>query len=236
MTPPPPTGRLTGEIALVTDSALGAGRAIARRFAAEGAHVALSGADQASGEALAAELTATGALAAFRAADLADEDACTTLVDWVVEEYGGLTVLVHDLGDADNDPARHDAAVHDLAAEPWERILRTDLAAAAWLARAAIGAMLDAEHGVVITVAPGGPEQPTHGHAATAAARAGLAALTRSIATDYADESIRANLVRVGAAATDDDVAAAACFLSGREARAVTGVDLPVGELPTVAG
>ena len=77
--------RLADELALVTGSTSGIGRAIALRFAAEGAHVVVHGRDEARGDAAVREIRDHGGHAVFIAADLADEAACADLVEAPVE-------------------------------------------------------------------------------------------------------------------------------------------------------
>ncbi|WP_208028482.1 SDR family NAD(P)-dependent oxidoreductase [Rhabdothermincola sediminis] len=252
-------GRLAGEIALVTGATGDIGRAIATRFATEGAIVAVTGCDAARGAGLVEEITAAGGTAVYRAADLSIEGECADLVAWVVEELGGLTVLVNNAATS----ATSDAAVHDLDTAAWDAILRVDLSAAMWLCRAAIGPMLDAQHGAIVNISPSAAARGSPGHAASLAAKGGLNALTRSIALDYAAERIRANSISPGHIVPDDhdrdpiprspgeleampatrlgrpdDIAHAALYLASKEAAFVTGIDLPVdgGSTVTRAG
>src|SRR3954464_2336413 len=88
-------GRLDGERALVTGSTSGIGKAIAIRFAAEGAAVAVHGRDQARGDAVMRTIRDAGGEAMFVAAGLAEETACTDLVGAAAAALGGLSVLVN---------------------------------------------------------------------------------------------------------------------------------------------
>lgn len=242
-------GRLAGQVALVTASTTGIGRAVALRFAAEGAHVAVTGRNEVRGRAVVDEITAAGGSGAFRAADPGQgAEACRDLVEWVVEEFGGLTVLVNNAAD-DN----HDAPIHDLDPLEWDRIVRVNLSAAAVLSREAIGPMLDAEGGTIINISSGAARHGTPGHAAYSASKGGLDALTRAIAVDYGRDHIRCNAISAGYVLDDvrdreltterraaleaahltrlgvpDDIATAAVFLASAEAAFVTGVVLPV--------
>lgn len=250
------SGRLAGEIAVVTGSTAGIGRAIALRFATEGASVVVTGRDRARGEAVVRDVVAAGGRAELRVADLEREEDCDALVDWAVEELGGVTVLVNNAATTDV----IDSAVHDMRAEVWDQVLRVDLAAAAWMCRAAIGAMLDVGHGAIVNISSRAGRQGIPAHAAYTAAKGGLEALTRSIAVDYADDDIRCNaiapgyvlnevrdrdltperraalharhLTRIG---TADDVANAALFLASDEASWITGVTLAVDGGSTIA-
>lgn len=250
------SGRLDGEVALVTGSTAGIGRAIASVFAREGARVVVTGRDQRRGESAVSEIVEAGGHAVFHPADLTEEADCTSLVDWTVEELGGLTVLVNNAAISD----AADASVHDMSSPAWDRILRVDLTAAAWMCRDSIGSMLDAGHGTIVNISSRASLQGITAHAAYSAAKGGLDALTRSIAVDYADRGIRCNsiapgyvlnerrdrdlsdqrraqldarhLTRVG---TARDVANAALFLASDESDWITGITLPVDGGSTIA-
>jgi NAD(P)-dependent dehydrogenase (short-subunit alcohol dehydrogenase family) len=239
--------RLAGERAIVTGSTSGIGRAIALEFAAEGAEVVVTGRDAARGAAVVDEAVAAGGTATFIAAELTDEDAVAALVDVAVGRLGGLTVLVNNAAGGGGP----DAAVADLSTAAWEAILRVDLTAPMWLCRAAIPHMRTAGHGAIVNVSSRQAERASAGLAAYVAAKGGLNALTRSIAVDYARDSIRCNtispgyvlndrrdadisperreryermhLTRLGTAA---DIAHAAVYLASREAEFVTGINL----------
>jgi NAD(P)-dependent dehydrogenase (short-subunit alcohol dehydrogenase family) len=238
---------MAGELALVTGSTSGLGRAIAVEFAAQGARVVVTGRDERRGDAVVAEIDAAGGMSTFLAADLSSEAACSSLVGDAVEFLGGLTVLVNNAAGA----VSGDAAVGDLATDTWEAILRVDLTAPMWLCRGAIAPMRTAGHGSIVNISSRQAERASKGFAAYVAAKGGLNALTRAIAVDYADDHIRCNtispgyvlndrrdaditperrqryegmhLTRLGVAA---DVAHAAVYLASRESEFVTGVNL----------
>ncbi len=244
--------RLRGEIAVVTGSTAGIGRAIAVEFAAQGARVVVSGRDRERGAAAVAaarKAASTGdGYAAFVPAELTDEDACSALVNATVEQFGGLTVLVNNAAGAGDD-----GAVTDLATSAWEEILRVNLTAPMWLCRAALPHMRAAGHGAIVNISSRQGERASRGLAAYIASKGGLNALTRSIAVDYAADNIRCNTISPGyvlnerrdADLTDErrarleamhltrlgraaDVAHAAVYLASRESELLTGVNLPL--------
>ncbi len=254
--PAPSNGRLDGRVAIVTGSTAGIGREIATVFAAEGAHVVVTGRNEARGRAVVADIGASDGTAAFRATDLEREDDCRELVDWAVEEFGGVSVLVNNAATSDSP----DSAVHDMTTDAWERILRVDLTAAAWMCRAAIGAMLDADRGSIVNISSRAGLEGIPAHAAYSAAKGGLDSLTRSIAVDYADRNIRCNAIAAGYVLNDvrdrditaerraqldarhltrvgtaRDVAYAALFLASDESDWITGITLPVDGGSTIA-
>jgi NAD(P)-dependent dehydrogenase (short-subunit alcohol dehydrogenase family) len=243
--------RLAGERALVTGATSGIGRAVARRFAAEGAAVVVSGRDPERGRAVVEEIRADGGTAELVLADLGVEAECSRLVAESAAALGGLTVLVNNAVAAVVD--EQDGPAADLTTAAWEATLRVNLSAPMWLCRAAIPHLLTAGHGSIVNVSSRQAERAAPGFTAYIASKSGLNGLTRAIAVDYARHGIRCNtispgyvlndrrdatlsaerrarlegmhLTRLGAA---DDVAHAAVFLASREAEFLTGINLPL--------
>ena len=246
-----PAVRLEGEIALVTGSTSGIGKAIATAFAAEGARVVVTGRDPERGAAAVAAITGAGGEAAFYAADLSDEAACAQLVTATAERFGGLTVLVNNAVGSTVDET--DGPVAQMTSSTWEASLRVNLTAPMWLARASIPHMIEVGHGSVVNISSRAAERASPGLAAYIASKGGLNALTRSIAVDYAERGVRCNTISAGyvlnerrdADLSDErrarlegmhltrlgeagDVALAAVYLASRESEFVTGVNLPL--------
>lgn len=241
--------RLADEVAVVTGSTSGLGRAVAQLFAEEGCAVVLTGRDAERGEAAVAEICAGGAEAVFVRADLADEEQCARLVGSAVSRFGGLTVLVNNAVAG----AGADGPVTGIDRDSWERILALDLVAAACLCRHAIPCMIAAGHGSIVNVSSRAAELGTPGLAAYSAAKAGLDSLSRSVTIDYARRGVRCNTVQPGYVlhevrdadlgperrrrleemqltriTTARDVAYAVLYLASREAEVVTGANLRV--------
>jgi NAD(P)-dependent dehydrogenase (short-subunit alcohol dehydrogenase family) len=243
--------RLAGEQALVTGSTAGIGKAVAVRFAAEGAAVVVTGRDAARAEAVVAAIRDAGGVAHAVLADLGDETACARLVADTVERLGGITVLVNNAVASTVD--EHDAPVGELTTAAWEASLRVNLSAPMWLARAAVPHMIDAGHGSIVNISSRQAERASRGFTAYVASKSGLNGLTRAIAVDYAALGIRCNTISPGYVVNErrdavlsderrarleamhltrlgeaDDVAYAAVYLASAESGFLTGANLPL--------
>jgi NAD(P)-dependent dehydrogenase (short-subunit alcohol dehydrogenase family) len=185
---------MAGRVVVVTGAARGIGRAVAARFAAEGARVALVDIDAAAGEQAAASLTQTGAIARFVPADLSDAAQCEGLISSAaVEPWGRVDVLVNNAAYLGERVPFLELAAADLGA-----VLGTNLVAAALLGRDAARDMAARGEGVIVNVTSIQEHLPVAAHAPYVASKGGLSALTRAMAVDLAGYGVRVNAVAPG--------------------------------------
>jgi NAD(P)-dependent dehydrogenase (short-subunit alcohol dehydrogenase family) len=235
--------RLQGRVAIVTGAASGIGRAIAARFAREGAHVVLGDIDDAGGRQAAAEIRAGGGHAVFVPCDVAVDADAGRLAAAAVDAYGRLDILVNNA--ADLTPYGN---IQECALEDWNRSLAVGLTGTFLCARHALPHM--PAGGSIVNIASVGGVLPFVGQASYVAVKGAVIQLTRSMALDFGPRGIRVNAIAPGAIETrplpemlvrrqiarsplgrkgrPEEVAAAAVFLCSEEAAFVTGVCLPV--------
>jgi 3-oxoacyl-[acyl-carrier protein] reductase len=239
---PPATAALMGRTAVVTGGSGAIGSAIARKFAAQGATVAVVDADGRA-ESVAAEI---GGLALV--SDLTGPDAPRRIVDQVIQATGSLDVLVNAAG------IQVRTAAVDITAADWERLLAVNLTAAYRLTQAA-AKTLSATRGSIINIVSLSADRAVAGIVPYRATKAALVQLTKGLAVELGPLGIRVNAVApgyvmtpmtasileqrdfrervmaripLGRLADGDDIADVVTFLASDAARYMTGTVLPV--------
>jgi NAD(P)-dependent dehydrogenase (short-subunit alcohol dehydrogenase family) len=185
-------GRLDGRIAFVTGGARGIGRAIALKFAAEGATVTFADLDEFAGRTTADQLAAGGLPVTFCRADVTVEADVKRAIEDVVTRHGTLDVLVNNAGVN----AYFDAT--EMTSAEWDRVFGVDLKSAWLCAKYALPPMKRAGRGSIVNIASIHAALTIPGMFPYAAAKAGLLGLTRSLALEYGPAGIRVNAVLPG--------------------------------------
>jgi NAD(P)-dependent dehydrogenase (short-subunit alcohol dehydrogenase family) len=235
-------GRLDGRVAVLTGAASGIGRASARRFAAEGAHVVVADLDADGGTALAEEL---GGL--FVRADVTSADDVQGMYAAAIERFGGLDVLFNNAGISPPD----DDSILETELDAWRRVQEVNLTSVYLCCKYGIPHLLERGGGSVINtasfVAVMGAATSQISYTAS---KGGVLAMSRELGVQFARQGVRVNAlcpgpvntpllrelfasdperaarrlvhVPMGRFAEPEEIAAAACFLASDDASFIT--------------
>lgn len=242
---------MSGQVALVTGAGSGIGRAAAQLFAREGAKVVIVDIAEAAGGETVSQVERSGGEALFVRADVTVEADIAAMVAAALERFGRLDAAFNNVGH----PGDFCDAV-ETTNERWDQIGAIDLKAAWWCVKYEIPAMLASGGGAIVNTATTGVLSTVPRMTAFTAFKHGIVGLTKSVARDYAQQNIRANVLCPGATATPmllgslgrlgytaeqmgaqipmqrmarpEEQAEAAVWLCSPRASFVTGVVLPV--------
>ena len=188
--------RFTGKVAIVTGGGGGIGAATARQLAREGAAVTVADIDGDRAQAVVDEITAAAGQARVQVVDVSDPAEVEAMVADTVAAYGGLDVLHNNAAALDQNRLDQDVVTMDLAT--WDRVLSVNLTGPMLGCRFAIPRMIERGGGAIVTTASAAAFYGSRTLAAYGTSKAGLVALTRYVATAYADRGIRCNAVAPG--------------------------------------
>jgi 3-oxoacyl-[acyl-carrier protein] reductase len=240
-------GQLDNQIAVVTGAGRGIGRAIALKFAAEGADVVCVSRTAENSEKVANEIRALGRKAWAHAVDVADAKAVAAAGEKILADTTRVDILVNNAG------VTKDGLLMRMSDEDWDTVINTNLKGAFSFTKAFTRAMLKQRSGRIINVASIIGLIGNAGQANYAASKAALIGFTKSAAREFGSRGITVNALAPGFIETDmtavlnedirkalldkiplasfgqaEDIAAAALYLAGASGRYVTGQVLVV--------
>jgi len=240
-------GKLDGKIAIVTGAARGIGRTIAESLAREGADLALCDCQVEWLNDTVASVQSMGRKAMAGAADVGNGAAVDAFVDQVMKHYGRVDILINNAG------ITRDKLLIRMSDDDWDQVIRINLTGAFLLSRAVAKIMMKQRTGCMVNIASIIGLIGNAGQCNYAASKAGVIALSKSMAKELAGRGIRVNAVApgfivskmtdalsedvrnqmmaaipAGRFGTADDVAKSVVFLASDDAAYVTGQVLSV--------
>ena len=186
-------GKLDGKVALVTGSGRNIGRATVLKLAGEGAHVVVNArSNQAEADAVVSEARGLGVKALAVIADVARKDQVEALAARAMSEFGRVDILIN------NAAIRPHKPFTELTVEDWETVRGVVLDGALYLTRAVIPSMVENRYGRILFFTGDGAFAGGGGRAHISAAKMALVGLARSLASEFAAQNIRVNVVSPG--------------------------------------
>lgn len=238
---------LDKQTALVTGASRGIGRAIALELARQGATVIGTATSEAGAQAITAALEAEGLAGRGAVLNVNDAAAAEALIDGIVKEFGSLAILVNNAG------ITQDQLAMRMKDDEWDAVIDTNLKSVFRLSRAVLRPMMKARSGRIVNITSVVGSAGNPGQANYAAAKAGVAGMSRALAREIGSRGITVNCVAPGFIDTDmtkdlpaeqqaalktqiplgrlgspEDIAHAVVFLASPQAGYITGTTLHV--------
>ncbi|NQW82536.1 MAG: 3-oxoacyl-ACP reductase FabG [Alcaligenaceae bacterium] len=236
---------LKDKIALVTGASRGIGQAIALELASRGAIVIGTATTEAGAAGITAALGSHGGRGVV--VNVTDAPACDALIETLAKQTGGLSILVNNAG------ITRDNLAMRMKDDDWDAVMQTNLTAVFRLSRAVMRGMMKARWGRIINITSVVGSSGNPGQANYAAAKAGVAGMSRALARELGSRGVTVNCIAPGFIATDmtsgldegqttallaqiplgrlgsaADIAHAAAFLASPQASYITGTTLHV--------
>ena len=236
---------LENQVALVTGASRGIGKAIALELARQGAKVVGTATTEAGAAAIGDYLKDFGGKGVVL--NVTDAAGCGAVIDDVQKGYGSLSILVNNAG------ITQDQLAMRMKDEEWDSVIATNLSAVGRLSRAVLRGMMKAKHGRIINITSVVGSSGNAGQMNYAAAKAGVAGMSRALAREIGSRNITVNCIAPGFIDTDmtkslseeqhaalltqiplarlgapEDIAHAVAFLAGPQAAYITGTTLHV--------
>lgn len=242
--------RLNGKVAVITGSGRGIGRVGAELFAREGASVVVSDVDADNAHQTTKAILDAGGRAVCHPTDVTNSSEVDALVDRAVAEFGRLDIMWNNAGGALPEPT------HEMTDEKYRAVVGLNMDGVYFGTRAALRAMLPQKSGCILVTTSGAGLGAVEGLAVYGMAKAGVINLAKSVAQEYGEFGIRANVISPGPIASEgfniflesveglrakmeggvparrlgqpEEIASTALFLASDEASYVSGVVIPV--------
>jgi NAD(P)-dependent dehydrogenase (short-subunit alcohol dehydrogenase family) len=241
-------GVIQDKIAIVTGGGGGIGSAIARRFAKEGAKVAVADVDPKTASAVAAELIDKGVDATPLVADVTSKNAVGDMVQAALSRWQRIDILVNVAGGAERIP------VVEMTAADWDHVVDMNLKSVFLCSQAVLPFMLKQKYGKIVNISSIYGYTGSATRSSYSAAKAGVSAFTKSLALEVAQDGLNVNAVApgrvltervrghfsdeawaaaeaqipMGRTATTDEIASAVLFLATDENKYITGQTIHV--------